>query len=140
MALDNITRVRSILNRAWHLARHNAKRKGVEFLLDKEFVLRTVQGVCYICGALGRKYSFKDGTVWVNGLDRVDNGRGYVHSNVAPCCFKCNRIKSDFELGDLLCHMRKMQRGLALLVAKERNLKSGKDNTVRKYGSPDKTT
>lgn len=30
-----------------------------------------------------------------SGLDRKDNSLGYTLTNVVPCCFTCNKIKSD---------------------------------------------
>lgn len=30
-----------------------------------------------------------------NGIDRLDNDCGYEEDNVVPCCYDCNRAKSD---------------------------------------------
>jgi hypothetical protein len=29
-----------------------------------------------------------------NGIDRIDNARGYERDNIVPCCKFCNRAKS----------------------------------------------
>jgi len=31
----------------------------------------------------------------VDGVDRVDNTKGYTKENCVPCCKICNRLKSD---------------------------------------------
>lgn len=33
-----------------------------------------------------------------NGIDRVDNSKGYTLDNCVPCCAWCNRAKSDGQL------------------------------------------
>jgi hypothetical protein len=48
-----------------------------------EFQLLIVRP-CYICK--------KDNA---SGLDRIDNNLGYSSLNVYPCCFDCNRMKSN---------------------------------------------
>lgn len=30
-----------------------------------------------------------------NGIDRLDNNKGYTIKNSVPCCHPCNRVKSD---------------------------------------------
>lgn len=30
-----------------------------------------------------------------NGIDRIDNTKGYIKGNLAPCCAKCNTMKLD---------------------------------------------
>ena len=30
-----------------------------------------------------------------HGLDRINNNKGYTKSNVVPCCYQCNRIRSN---------------------------------------------
>ena len=60
---------------------------------------------CLYCGVSGtnhKKSARKDtaGDFYYNGLDRVDSTRGYVPSNVVPCCKVCNRAKSDMTQAD----------------------------------------
>jgi len=37
-----------------------------------------------------------------NGVDRVDNTKGYTIDNVVPCCAKCNRAKRDSSLEEFI--------------------------------------
>lgn len=53
---------------------------------------------CYYCGQAGVSRGVikrKEGDVafYYNGLDRVDNARGYMLDNVVPCCKRCNFAK-----------------------------------------------
>lgn len=79
----------------------NAKKKGYSFkLTEKQFSEITKQD-CFYCGAkpsnvTGRKR--KSGNYIYNGLDRVDNTKGYTIDNVVPCCRFCNNAKSNHTL------------------------------------------
>lgn len=55
--------------------------------------------------------TFKD--LFLPTVDRINNNRGYVPGNVATCCIRCNFIKRDLSLGELLCHLKKMIHGIA---------------------------
>lgn len=37
-----------------------------------------------------------------NGIDRVDNTKGYEIKNCVPCCSMCNRAKRDYSLSDFI--------------------------------------
>ena len=37
--------------------------------------------------------SLPEGSYTYNGMDRVDNAKGYVLGNVVPCCHTCNFAK-----------------------------------------------
>lgn len=63
---------------------------------------------CHYCGApfsamikdrdSGRKIPvFPEVMVCVNGLDRVDNSKGYTLNNVVPCCTHCNKAKAELS-------------------------------------------
>lgn len=58
---------------------------------------------CYYCDSeptnktQGSTYSVNGDFVY-NGLDRVDNTKGYTKDNVVPCCKWCNRAKSTLTL------------------------------------------
>ena len=43
-----------------------------------------------------------NGDYTYNGIDRVDNTRGYTLDNVVPCCFKCNRAKDTMTKEEFL--------------------------------------
>lgn len=78
----------------------NHRNKEVEFTLTfEEFKEIIKNNVCEYCGKslIYHKHS-KD---WgknlsrAHQLDRKDNTKGYTKDNVVPCCWTCNRLKSD---------------------------------------------
>lgn len=44
----------------------------------------------------------------VNGIDRVDNSLGYITSNCVPCCKKCNFMKHQLSVEDMLHHIKRV--------------------------------
>jgi hypothetical protein len=73
-----------------------ARKRGIDFNLELTDVANAVDRPCIYCGRIGvncwrskRKY---------NGIDRVDNTRGYTIDNVVTACADCNRAKSDMGL------------------------------------------
>lgn len=60
------------------------EKKGLKFTLKLRQFEYEIQKPCYICK-----------TPNSNGLDRVNNLEGYTTDNIYPCCFDCNRMKSN---------------------------------------------
>lgn len=76
--------------------RKNAEKRGVEFKISKEFFKDISSKNCYYCGSSPyncRSVKNYFGDFVYNGVDRVDNNRGYEEDNCVPCCKKCNRAK-----------------------------------------------
>jgi len=75
-----------------------ARNKCLEFVISKAQFLALTQQACHYCGCppsnIETKYHDAYGTFTYNGLDRVDPKRGYLLSNVVPCCRICNVAKS----------------------------------------------
>ena len=69
---------------AWYYYRKNAKRANRIFSLDRRLFEDLVTDNCYYCLALPSP---------INGIDRVDNSRGYEVDNVVTACSKCNYTK-----------------------------------------------
>jgi hypothetical protein len=67
----------------------SATKKKLEFELTKEEFTKLISSPCHYCG----KYKEDE----VIGIDRVDSDEGYVLKNVVPCCWPCNRMKSDYD-------------------------------------------
>ncbi len=61
------------------------KRKGRENDLDLEFVCEAIKKACSYCGESSIKMS----------LDRIDNSKGHLKTNVVPACVRCNFMRRD---------------------------------------------
>jgi hypothetical protein len=105
------------------------KRKfGNEIFLSLEEFIKITKDPCKYCGQL---YSIKfhscykqDGTVKIytkkqlsyiklknvhielNGLDRVDNLKGYSLNNVVSCCGRCNGMKMQHSVEEFFKHIK----------------------------------
>jgi hypothetical protein len=66
--------------------RHNAGKRGKEWLISFEEYCEIIKEKCYACNV----------TVVTSGsgLDRISNDRGYEVGNVLSCCSTCNRRRS----------------------------------------------
>ena len=64
------------------------------------------QQPCHYCGGLPANVSCRveinntNGEYVYNGIDRVDNKKGYEISNCVTCCFVCNRARRNMTLSD----------------------------------------
>lgn len=72
-----------------------ANKRGYEFDLSLDQFKKLTESNCYYCGKppLQIKKS-KTSYYTYNGIDRVDNSKGYVVSNTVPSCGECNSLKS----------------------------------------------
>lgn len=74
-----------------------ARRRNYEWQLTKEQVHALTQQSCYYCGAKPNQGNYStvvNGAYIYNGLDRINNDRGYTIDNVVPCCVICNKAKN----------------------------------------------
>ena len=95
--------------------RRRAKKKKLPFILSGEQFWELTQSNCYYCnGEPSQKLSaIKTGYKWIeefiyNGLDRVDSSKGYIISNIVPCCKKCNYAKNDMSQKEFFEHLQKI--------------------------------
>jgi len=84
-------------SRVFRYYRRNAKMRGVDWNLSKEEFFRLIQADCYFCGtpppSRPGPYDLK-----YNGIDRIDNSKGYEEGNVVACCTTCNSAKSTMSV------------------------------------------
>jgi hypothetical protein len=66
---------------------------------------------CYYCGQPGP-----------NGIDRKDNGIGYVSSNCVPCCKHCNYVKGNLSVSDYETWKNRFVRKQMQQISKTSNL------------------
>jgi hypothetical protein len=76
-----------------------AGARGLAFELPKALGLDLITDACFYCGTPPEP---------VNGIDRVDNGKGYIEDNVVSCCTRCNQIKRAYNVNDFLGHAQRI--------------------------------
>lgn len=85
--------------------RGSALRRKLPFSLSLDFFNSIIQEPCEYCGRLPFQI-YKDKSSYIeikyNGIDRVDNTKGYIEDNVVPCCGDCNRAKRTLSRGEFL--------------------------------------
>jgi len=88
-----------------------AKRRGFVYDLTEEQFHELTQKDCHYCGAKPSNiYMSKgyNGNYIYNGLDRIDNNKGYTIDNVVPCCYICNQAKHNLTIKDFQEWIRKV--------------------------------
>jgi hypothetical protein len=74
----------------------NALHHNLVWEISKEQTIKLLAGNCYYCGcppSRVRKNPHKYGSFTYNGIDRLDNSKGYIEGNVVSCCTLCNYKK-----------------------------------------------
>lgn len=87
-------------NRFYGIYQRNAKKKSLDFMLSKQEFKEITEQCCHYCGAKPtptvsstiKKITGTE-TYVSNGIDRIDNNKGYTINNVIPCCSNCNYAK-----------------------------------------------
>jgi len=86
-----------------------AKNRGLTFEFTMECFSKITKENCKYCGTppsqvyTRRGHNGEISSVYVyNGVDRVNNGRGYVEENCVPCCKTCNLAKHAMTLEEFL--------------------------------------
>lgn len=95
----------SAFNALFRDYRRQAARKNRSFELTREQFRSITSLDCFYCGrkpmreywANSSKFS---GPYIYNGIDRLNNGVGYVYDNCVPCCWRCNQNKSDLSIDE----------------------------------------
>jgi len=103
--LRKIEKGKANLKRIYRGYINEAKRKNIQFDLSIEEFKEITSKNCFYCGVEPKQVShrkFSNGKYVFNGIDRIDNSKGYVKENVTPCCFVCNRAKSNMEYEDFI--------------------------------------
>lgn len=72
----------------------SASKRNIDIELTDEQIIKLIQLNCNYCG--------ENDIDTICGLDRVDNDKGYIKSNVVPSCEMCNMMKYTHSKEDFL--------------------------------------
>lgn len=85
-------------NRLMGIYKNSAKKRDYDFGLTKKQFMKIATGNCRYCGCEPSRVAFnsiKTISLLYNGVDRLDNNKGYTLDNCVPCCTHCNKAKLD---------------------------------------------
>lgn len=85
----------------FRLYRKRSANTNKEFNLTFEKFMELTSQNCFYCGCKPSNIVKNNvGFYKYNGLDRIDNNKGYIENNVVPCCKYCNSGKNDKTIED----------------------------------------
>ncbi len=94
-----------------------AKNRGFEFNIPEEDFRRLTSENCFYCDAEPTQ-EFKrvgaNGSYFYNGVDRLDNEKGYVKGNCVACCKVCNYAKRSMSYSQFKGWIRKVYSELCI--------------------------
>lgn len=76
--------------------KRHAKERNLVWSVTRKLVTEMISRPCHYCGQPpDNKKTTKNSVapLLYSGIDRVDNSKGYVRTNIVPCCKQCNRAK-----------------------------------------------
>jgi 5-methylcytosine-specific restriction endonuclease McrA len=100
--------------------RHMERKCGFHLTLSELMVI--TQLPCSYCGKVpsnvyhltyktgGKNHVDTSKEIRCSGIDRVDSSKPYVHGNVVPCCWVCNRMKGPMPLDKFLGAVRRIRK------------------------------
>jgi len=94
----------------------NARKRKLPFKLTRSEFEKLIHKDCHYCGTpplrmrIARHSSkvHRGKSMLVNGIDRVNNSRGYVSSNAVPCCTNCNYAKHEMSMAQYVAHCQRV--------------------------------
>ena len=112
----------------------SAKRRGFPFSLTEDEFRKLTSSRCWYCGD-APKITFKpvrlktqNGFYTYNGVDRIDNSKGYETGNCVPCCKPCNVAKGSMTLLGFLRHVHKIEICSKARIIQMRRIMCGKEH------------
>lgn len=110
----------SAKNKLFYTYKSGASKRKLDFLLSFEYFIQLTSMNCHYCQSSPTN-TVKSGRNWksnqnylYNGIDRVDNTKGYIIENCVPCCQICNRAKSTMSHKDFISWARNLHEGLTV--------------------------
>lgn len=83
-------------NQVYNAFIQRCKRRGMELEFSQEELLEIITKVCFYCSLSSSNYcKRKHSEFRFNGLDRINNSKGYSKENTVPCCKYCNALRMD---------------------------------------------
>ena len=98
---------KSSFNAYLRMYKKSAKKRNYNFNLTNDFFYFLILDNCHYCGVEPSKNYLNNG-YFFNGIDRIENKKGYEINNVVTCCETCNKAKRDLSYNDFIKWINKL--------------------------------
>ena len=95
--------------------KRNAKKRNLNFELNKDEFKKITSENCFYCDVEPKQiFTTKNffGEYLYNGIDRIDNEKGYSIDNCDPCCGLCNQGKNTLDKQYFIAWIEKVYNNL----------------------------
>ena len=107
----------TVTARVFRSYQRSSFERDIHFELSIDNFSSLIYADCFYCGEAPCKIMYYRGGkehVLVNGVDRVDNSKGYSIENVVPCCARCNYMKHTISMSEFEARISKIYKHLSL--------------------------
>jgi hypothetical protein len=106
----NVPTIDSSLHIKYLQYKYGAYTRDYKFELTFDEFKNIINRDCYYCKSEPQITNTKTLVLQVkmNGVDRVDNRRGYHLDNVVPCCSICNKMKLDLGYDEFMAQIQRI--------------------------------
>lgn len=111
----------SYINFLFYTYKRSADKRHYIFEIDKEAFRKLIVTNCFYCNSAPTlKKQARVGLPFpTNGIDRIDNNKGYNLYNTVSCCTICNKMKLDTNVSnvrDFMQHIVKIKEQLPIVA------------------------
>lgn len=100
------------LNNLIYTYKKIAKDRNHNWDLTEKEAHKLFIGNCYYCDCVPKQLQYMskkfNGQLLYNGIDRIDNKKGYEKNNTVSCCGICNWMKRDLSKSKFIIHVNKI--------------------------------
>lgn len=91
----------------------SAELRNLKFNITIEQFKELITQNCHFCDDEpvlldAKKYDAYNGSMYANGIDRLDSKKGYNLNNIVPCCKFCNMAKLDMSKEQFLKNVKRV--------------------------------
>lgn len=103
--------------------KNHAKQINLPFKLSEKLFSKLTKGKCFYCGVdpiqeWNPNKKRTSGSYFYNGIDRVNNKKGYIKTNVVTACHKCNQAKRAMTLSEFKEWAERLYKNLSKMQIK----------------------
>jgi hypothetical protein len=98
------------INKIFNSYKNGAKKRNLLIEITIKDFEEIIKKNCHYCGITpSGKIKINNEFFLYNGVDRKNSSLGYLKENIVPCCFVCNRGKSNMNYEEFIKYLNRVK-------------------------------